>query len=167
MILQRTTADILAQLKNVVNELGNEAYSKSLPVLSGNTVGKHVRHIVEFFECMLKGMQTEIIDYDNRQRNLLLETDTAYAAQKLDELTVFIAGIKENQPLEMAFSYAENETTIINTLLYREMAYNIEHTIHHMAIIKIAIAQEFSYIHLPANFGVAYSTVQYQQQCAQ
>ncbi len=166
MILQQTTAQILGQLKVLVADLGNEAYAKPLSVLSNNTIGKHVRHICEFFDCMLQALSTEIIDYDNRTRNVLLETDTTYTVKRLDELIRAIQGITENRPLEIVFSYAENETAVINTLLYREMAYNIEHAIHHMAIIKIAITQEFAYIQVPTHFGVAYSTIQYQQQCA-
>jgi hypothetical protein len=43
----------------------------------------------------------------------------------------------------------------------RELAYNIEHTIHHMAIIKQSIIEHFTYIDLPEYFGVASSTVRY------
>lgn len=167
MLLQQTTTAILLQLKAVVTDLGEEGYCKPLPVLSGNTIGKHVRHILEFFDCMLQGMDTGLVDYDNRQRNVLLETDTEFTLRYLDNLTIAIDVINENQALSMAFSYADQETTVINTLLYREMAYNIEHAIHHMAIIKIAIKQEFPHVILPVNFGVAYSTIHHQQQCAQ
>lgn len=167
MILQQTTADILNQLKNIIAVLGNEAYGKPLPVLSSNTVGKHVRHIIEFFDCMFQSMQTDIVNYDDRTRNLNLETNTVYTIHKIEELISLVQAINANRPIEMVFSYAPNETTVINTLLYREMAYNIEHAIHHMAIIKIAIMQEFPHIELPEHFGVAYSTIQYQEQCAQ
>jgi len=57
----------------------------------------------------------------------------------------------------------------MNSSYFRELQYNIEHAIHHMAIIKIAIGACFTEVELPANFGVAYSTVRYQKQlaCAQ
>jgi hypothetical protein len=44
---------------------------------------------------------------------------------------------------------------------YRELAYNIEHAIHHMALLKVAINHSFSYITVPESFGVASSTVRY------
>ncbi len=46
---------------------------------------------------------------------------------------------------------------------HREVAYNIEHAIHHMALLKVAVNQTLHYIQLPENFGVASSTVRYQE----
>jgi hypothetical protein len=44
----------------------------------------------------------------------------------------------------------------------RELLYNLEHAIHHMALIQVAVRQAFPALTLPAHFGVAYSTVQHQ-----
>ena len=44
---------------------------------------------------------------------------------------------------------------------YRELSYNIEHAIHHMALLKVAVKQTLTYISLPENFGVASSTIRY------
>jgi hypothetical protein len=167
MILQRTSADIFNQLTLLLKQLDKESYSRPLPILSNNTIGKHYRHVIEFFECMIQGLKTDIVDYDNRVRNLLLETDPIYTNARMEELSVFINNIEENQALQLNFSYGDGAVTTINTLLYREMAYNIEHAIHHMAIIKIAVEQELPHLTLLPNFGVAYSTLQYQETCAQ
>jgi hypothetical protein len=51
------------------------------------------------------------------------------------------------------------------TNYYREMAYNLEHTIHHMALIRTGI-NDVSRISVPENFGVAISTMKYRKQCA-
>ncbi|MEM9648432.1 MAG: hypothetical protein AAF969_08120, partial [Bacteroidota bacterium] len=48
----------------------------------------------------------------------------------------------------------------------REVMYNLEHTIHHHALIKVGI-QFFTDIPLPESFGVAPSTLQHRQACAQ
>jgi len=49
----------------------------------------------------------------------------------------------------------------IKTNALRELAYNIEHAIHHMAIIKIGINEVSPYILLPSAFGVASSTIRH------
>ncbi len=43
----------------------------------------------------------------------------------------------------------------------REMVYLVEHSIHHYALIRIGLQENFSDIFIPKNFGVAYSTVKY------
>jgi len=58
------------------------------------------------------------------------------------------------------------EIASIPSNYYRELAYNLEHTIHHMALIRVGV-NEVSSIELPVEFGVAYSTVKYRKQCAQ
>ena len=65
--------------------------------------------------------------------------------------------------LEVSYAETEEASVRINSSVERELAYNIEHAIHHMAIIKIAVNTVFPRVQLPQNFGVAYSTVRYQK----
>ena len=75
---------------------------------------------------------------------------------------------KPNKTLTLEACYDEHltEPIAIETNYYREVAYNLEHTIHHMALIRVGIT-EISTIQLPDDFGVASSTVKYRKQCAQ
>jgi hypothetical protein len=43
------------------------------------------------------------------------------------------------------------------------LVYNIEHAVHHMAIMKIGIREVADYINLPDNFGIAVSTLRYRE----
>jgi hypothetical protein len=54
----------------------------------------------------------------------------------------------------------------VSTNYYREVIYNLEHTIHHMALIRVGI-NELGNIDLPKDFGVAPSTIKYKQLCVQ
>ena len=58
------------------------------------------------------------------------------------------------------------EENFLPSNYYREVMYNLEHAIHHHALIKIGI-QQFTAIELPESFGVAPSTMQYRKACAQ
>jgi hypothetical protein len=63
--------------------------------------------------------------------------------------------------LEVGYKPDSEETMVIATNYLRELTYNIEHAVHHMAIMKIGIREVAGYINLPIDFGVAVSTIRY------
>lgn len=162
MDIRKQTSQILSQLAELAGQLSNDQYTQSMTVLTDNSVGKHIRHIVEFYQCLLNGISIGEIDYDKRERNLLLETDINYTQEIIKEIVSYTEIVLDN-PLKLKISY-EGGICSVNTSVFRELAYNIEHTIHHLAIIKIGIKTHFSEISLSKNLGVAYSTIKYQQQ---
>ena len=52
----------------------------------------------------------------------------------------------------------------IRSNYHRELAYNVEHAIHHMALIKIGVKENAPYVQLPDDFGIASSTIRYKKQ---
>jgi hypothetical protein len=131
-------------------------------MLSGATIGEHTRHIVEFFQCVSNAFETDEVDYAIRARNRQIETDKEYALQVLKEVTVHLS--IPNKPILLCLGKYGEESVSIPSNLYREIAYNIEHAIHHMAIIKIGLKS--LQIQVDDDFGVAPSTLQYRAVCA-
>ena len=171
MELQRVSKEILDQLIFATQQLQDEEYSQPLDVLSKNTIGKHVRHILEFFDLMMLGKETGFINYDQRNHDKIIETNCQLAIEKMGSLKSEIESVNQDFPITLQVNYQPNPETeqVLKSSYFRELQYNIEHAIHHMAIIKIAIGASFRSIQLPDNFGVAYSTVRYQKElaCAQ
>jgi hypothetical protein len=149
-----------------LQQLSPEEYTRPCKTLYGNTIGQHVRHIIELFQCLEEGYSNGIVNYENRKRDLLIETDKSIAGKLLTG--IYASLNKNNKDLKLEAIYDEHSTepVIILTNYYREVAYNLEHTIHHMALIRVGVA-ETSKIKLPDEFGVASSTVKYRKQCAQ
>jgi hypothetical protein len=58
----------------------------------------------------------------------------------------------------------DNEEVRIESNYFRELLYNLEHCIHHQALIKVAVLQSET-IFVNENFGVARSTIEYRKQC--
>jgi hypothetical protein len=56
-----------------------------------------------------------------------------------------------------------DEFLSIETTATRELVYNIEHAVHHMAIMKIGVREIASYICLAPDFGIAASTIRYKE----
>ncbi|CAN0490192.1 unnamed protein product [Phaeothamnion confervicola] len=68
--------------------------------------------------------------------------------------------------LEAAYDLDKEEFVTIETNYLRELVYNIEHAVHHMAIMKIGIREAAPYVKLTPDFGIAASTIRYQETVA-
>lgn len=150
----------LTSLKFILQQINPNDYKQTLTTLKGASIGKHVRHVLEFYECLLLNSITHVVNYDERKRNLLLEENLKYTLDYIEEITDNLQNIETNKRVELVSMY-ENQSIIMESSLYRELTYNIEHTVHHLAIISIAIPIHFNYISLSENFGYADSTIQY------
>lgn len=160
-LLRRTNLDILTQLHDLLGVISYEAYACPLALLHGSSVGQHVRHTLEFYQCLIEQVPRGLIDYDARSRDLRLETDTQFAQSIIELVLKNLHQLPENQTINLRTTLGR-EQTCIQTTIARELAYMAEHAIHHFAIIKIALNEQFPSIKLPLHFGIAYSTIKYQ-----
>lgn len=166
MLLKQPVEDVFIQLTDVLDKLSDAEYTHPSQVLFKATIGQHVRHIIELFQCLENGYQAGLVNYEKRKRDYRIETDRDFAALLLRRIHRHMARPNKSITLE-AEDYNETvETVSIPSNYYREIAYNLEHTIHHMALIRVGVS-EVSAIRLPDEFGVAYSTIKYRQLCAQ
>ncbi|MDW7691566.1 DinB family protein [Flammeovirgaceae bacterium SG7u.111] len=166
MQLTDITKSIFGQLSLVISQLTDESYSRKLDVLGGkNTIGQHYRHILEFYDCLLIAAKSGRLSYDERKRELSLETNVKVASAKINELEKALIEIEPGKQLQMSAVYGDdNDPFMMITSTERELAFNLEHAIHHIAIIKIALLTDFPTVELPTDFGVAFSTLRYQKQ---
>jgi len=166
MQLQLAVNNVFVQLAETLNQLSQQEYVQPCSTLFKNTIGQHVRHIIELYQCLESGYDKGMVNYEKRKRDLEIETDKEFASNLLQDIFQNLS--RENKDLILEASYDEHSTAPItlSTNYYREIAYNLEHTIHHMALIRIGIS-EISSIQLPEDFGVASSTVKFRKQCAQ
>jgi hypothetical protein len=166
MLLRKPIEDVFIQLSDVLNKLTDEEYTQQSKILFNATIGQHVRHVIELFQCLQNGYDEGVVNYEKRKRDYRIETDKEFAAMLLRRIFGNLDKPNKRIVLE-AEDYNETmETVTIPSNYYREIAYNLEHTIHHMALIRVGI-NEVSSIMIPDEFGVAYSTIKFRQQCAQ
>lgn len=166
MMLKQPIQHVFVQLSETLNQLSNEEYKQPSQILLNATIGQHVRHIIELFQCLEKGYSEGVVNYEKRKRDYQIETNKELAASLLKKIYYNIERSNKEIILE-AEDYCDSmQIVLIPSNYYRELAYNLEHTIHHMALIRVGI-NEVSSVMLPDEFGVAYSTVKYRQQCAQ
>lgn len=165
MKIIRVCQQIVEQISNLVDELSQEQFTTPIQTLSGATLGQHIRHTIEFFQCLEQGMASGHVCYDKRKHDKLIETDTTCAKQVMVELLQSWKSFPEDKVLKLEVAYDPVSETgeIINSSLLRELIYTIEHAVHHMALIKIGVLEVAPKVKLPHGFGVAVSTVRYRQ----
>lgn len=153
----------LNEFAGVLNQLENAIYTRPCSLLSDATIGQHTRHIIELYQCLLEGYQQGDVYYDKRKRDKHIENDAAVAINYLETIQHAI-----NQPdKDLHVTYELNGNNCrLRSNYFREAMYNLEHTIHHLALIKVAI-HLFTDVIVSDSFGVAPSTVKFRSQCVQ
>jgi hypothetical protein len=166
MELQKTVSHVFLQLTLSLDQLQEGQYDYPCKHLSGNSIGQHVRHVIEMFQCLETGYLSGEVDYEKRKKDHELETDKNFAIGLLHEIKRQIT--KENKSLNLLTYYDDlsDRPEKIATNYYREIAYNLEHTIHHMALIRVGL-RDLGDISVDDSYGVAPSTLKYRKQCAQ
>jgi uncharacterized damage-inducible protein DinB len=161
-MLQNKIKKNFTEIIEALQRLDDLSYIQSFPMLSNATIGEHIRHIIEMYQSLIHSYEIGIVNYDKRARNKTIETDRTFAIEQIEKL---IAAIGKSNKL-LVLQQGTTETTLeIETNYERELLYNLEHSIHHQALIKVALLQLQS-VEIPENFGVAQSTIVFREsQC--
>ncbi len=163
--LPQATCSILHQMESVISQMHSDDYTKPVDVFNNSTIGQHFRHTLEFFQCLMDGYETGVVSYDKRNHDKDIETDKGLALVFIEMTKEFIITCDMLKPLvlEVNYNIEEGQDILVDSNMGREVAYNIEHAIHHMAIIKIGLQVLCPYVKLPCGFGVALSTLRYRE----
>jgi hypothetical protein len=161
--LKDRSLEILVQLQELADQLRDSEFTRELPVLLNNSIGKHYRHIIEFFLLMLAGTESGVVDYDSRLHDTVLERDRLECIRKLNGIIRDLPVRLSDKAMGLKVSYPpETDGSLeIPSSTAREYVFNLEHAIHHMAIIRIALQHEFTDFGLSEAFGYAYSTLKH------
>jgi hypothetical protein len=170
MEILASTDKTLSQLIQLTKALSHEEFTRSLSILSNSTIGQHIRHIIEFYIELNNGYISGIVSYDKRLRNPDFETDQTIIISKLKNIGYDLNtyDLALNLKIKSNHGLTDDEETISNSSVMRETVYALDHAVHHLAVIKIALKTEFCHIEFDQNMGVAPSTLRnLEKVCAQ
>lgn len=157
---------VLDSLKNYLAQITPDQFRQPLPLYNGSSFGEHTRHIIEFYQCLVMQASQGWVSYDLRQRNKQLQEEPLLAIAAIEQVQQqFASMLLLDSPLMLLINpttEGDNVQQIASTF-YRELLYVLDHAIHHMALIKIGINTLCINIVLPADFGVAPSTIRSRQ----
>lgn len=160
--LIKETVNYLNQAKNYLENITPAAYQQPIAQMSNGTIGKHTRHFLECYQCLLEQATTGKICYDSRDRNTLIEEDPKAALAVLESIIEKIKKVDLSKKLVLKTSLP-TETPIL-TNLNRELLHNYEHTTHHLALIRVGLTLLDAADTIPENFGLANATIQHRMQ---
>lgn len=166
MHLQQAVDLAFSQLSDSLDRITPEQYRAACKNLSDASIGQHVRHIIEMFRCLERGYHAGVVNYELRERDPIMETEKDVALVHLLDIRKSLGKSDRELILEGVYMPDSVETMQFRTNYHREVVYNLEHTIHHMALIRVGL-KELAPMDLPDGFGVASSTVKHNKSCAQ
>ncbi len=164
--LHHVARDLLEDAVFFLEKIDIPTYRMDQELLLGSSIGGHSRHFIEFFQCLLSQWDTPSreIDYSRRKRDKQIENDPLHACKQVRAIQQQLASLEQNFSCRLnCGEHTPGQAGYwINTSLERELLYNLDNTIHHLAIIKIGLLAVKPDFHLPEHFGYMPSTLQYQ-----
>jgi uncharacterized damage-inducible protein DinB len=132
----------------------------------GCEVGPHLRHVVEHFQQLMRGITLGSVNYDSREREVSLERDITVLRARLNDLIVALEAL---QPQDLD---ATVEVLLLGRLdgsvqfsapstVLRELLFVTSHATHHYALLVNLLRAHG--VALPVNFGKAPATAQHER----
>ncbi len=155
--------DLIRQGIAVLAVVGPDAYRGEGGTDAASPIGAHFRHVLDHYLAFLDGLSTGVLNYDVRQRDSLVERDTAAAARAAEDIVVRMEKIPDlqlSQSIRVSANVIEDGKSVVDwsgSTVQRELMYLLSHTVHHYAIIRLLATQ--AGVELDADFGVAPSTI--------
>jgi hypothetical protein len=131
-----------------------------------SSVGAHIRHILDRFQCFFAGLHDGCIDYDARKRDHAIENSLDAASFALSTVSRRIQDLELANCLRDTVSvcesvHQEGPSVAIPSSVGREVMGLVTHSIHHLAIIALTV-KPLGY-QLDSDFGKAPSTIVYER----
>jgi len=162
--LAELNREILRQGQRLILGLSDEEFTHTHAPVHRSSLGDHLRHVIEHYQRFLIGRPERSIDYDARLRDVRISSDRNFASSVIEQV---IEGLNElpdsdeSLSIKMAVSSdGGREAGLTSSTLNRELQYLQAHTIHHYALIAMILKMQD--VVVPAEFGIAPSTLQHE-----
>jgi hypothetical protein len=158
-----TTAllSLLSQLRDTLTLMPAPVYRARPAARVCGSIGEHVRHCLDHVATLVAAPGRDELSYDHRSRGTTLEIDPQTAVTEIERLShqlSLIHPVVFGRTVRIASMVdAYGGAVHARSTLARELAFVIQHTVHHCA--SIALLLEWQGCSTAANFGVAASTL--------
>jgi hypothetical protein len=131
----------IIRIYKLVTSLDQTHYVQPVAAMLGSTIGEHVAQILEFYSCILQTSNENLIIYAHREQNPEVETNPDAAILLIHGLLKNLNAIVVDKKVLVQKNYSEHdgEEVYLSSSLFRELAHALDHSVHHQAIVTIAL----------------------------
>ena len=127
----------------LLNSIDDKQYSDDSTAPYYSSIGVHMRHVLDVFDCILRGLESGMIDLSDRKRNEMAETHVDMGMDYFKEIKTRLLEL-ENEDLDQVVKVRDDLGLGMVTANYTLAAALIQahsHAIHHFASIGYIISQ--------------------------
>ncbi len=127
----------------LLNAITDKQYSDKSVAPYYSSIGGHMRHILDIFDCIFEGLKNKKIDLAARKRNELVETFTIQGLLYFEEIFEKLRALRYydyNEIVEVRDDLGMGEV-VVNYTLASALIQAHSHAIHHFASIGYIISQ--------------------------
>lgn len=160
--LIRANLQYLKQASTLLDRLDDACFAEPAKCFYGSSIGGHLRHCIEHYQSFLDGLAAGKIDYDARERDVIVETQSEAAMARVGEISrrlEALLGTDLSTPLEVKMDCGGDEIPWQPSTAGRELQFLVSHTVHHFAMVG-GICQSLG-VDVEESFGVAPSTLRH------
>jgi len=141
-MIQAITHNLQRGVK-LLNSIDDSQYSDISIAPYYSSIGGHMRHILDVFDCIFEGLETGKVDLVARKRNELAESKTAFGIAYFEKTITILNQLQNtdfNQMVEVTDDLGLGTITV-NYTLSSALIQAHSHAIHHFASIGYIINQ--------------------------
>ena len=159
-------SEVIDQSIVLLESLNDDEYQDVCQPLFSASIGQHMRHIIDHFSSLKRGLESHQVDYNHRSRQSDTETSLPIAISQLQQIKAWVLSLNEAQlakPLNVIsdINVQTSHDGSVESTTARELVFCVSHAIHHFAQVKII--RQLQGAQVDVNFGVAPATIAYQQ----
>lgn len=128
---------------SLLTSISDKQYSDTSVAPYNSSIGSHIRHVLDIFSCVFKGLENNFVDFSVRERNKCAEQQTSVGIEYFETIIHQLKTIKKEDfntrikvSDDMGLGNEVANYTIGSVLMQAQ-----SHAIHHYASIGYLIYQ--------------------------
>lgn len=159
----RENLGLLESCDKLLGSLSAPQYTRKTEACLDSAIGEHFRHLLDhylgFFSAIDDG---DRVDYEARKRDARIEREPEYARELLRDIMARLSQLEDSDlgaGMSVRLEGVGDSPAWAGSSRARELGFLVSHSVHHCALINVICRA--SGVAVPADFGVAPSTLRY------